>query len=87
MTTEEIAKHLEQISRDAKRYAELRKLVVKMREEQIRKTSNNKLNKIGAWVSLREMFSRGTEKAVDDFLEKTIDYKTTNETSYCDTCL
>ena len=72
MTTEEIAKHLEQISRDAKKYHELRKLVVQMREEQIRKVSHNKLNKIGVWVSLREMFSRGTERAVDDFLEKTI---------------
>ena len=75
MTTEEIAKHLEQISRDAKRYAELRKLVVKMREEQIRVASHTKLNKIGVWVSLREMFPRGTEKAVDDFLEKTIEHE------------
>lgn len=74
MTTEEIAKHLEQISRDAKRYAELRRLVVKMREEQIRAASYTKLNKIGAWVNLREMFPRGTEKAVDDFLEKTIEH-------------
>ena len=74
MTTEEIAKHLEQISRDAKRYAELRRLVVKMREAQIRAASHTKLNKIGVWVSLKEMFPRGTEKAVDDFLEKTIEY-------------
>lgn len=72
MTTEEIAKHLEQISKDAKHYHELRRLVVKMREEQIRAASHKKLNKIGAWVSLREMFPKGTERAVDDFLERTI---------------
>lgn len=82
MTTEEIAKHLEQISRDAKRYAELRKLVVKMRQAQISAAANNKLNKIGIWVNIREMFPRGTEKAVDDFLEKTIDYGITDEASY-----
>lgn len=79
MTTEDIAKELEKISRDAKRYAELRRLVVKMREEQIRTASHHKLNKIGVWVSLREMFPRGTEKAVDDFLEKTISYDREND--------
>lgn len=76
MTTEEIIKHLEKISRDAKRYKELRKLVEQMRfnqNEAKQRKCMQRLGLISDWNYGRILNHVGaSEYALDKWLEENL---------------